>query len=109
MLRQIEADGREKRTLTEEGETKNRAVQQKESQISSLMEEARVKEKHKSEEIDRLMLAHSYEVEQLQLQFRKEKNALTKEGERKDGIILQKENQISSLRKTCRLKRNKKL
>ena len=70
MLRQIEADGKENRALTEEGERKDRAVQQKESQISSLREEVRAKEEQKSEEIDRLKLVHSTEVEQLQLELR---------------------------------------
>ena len=80
MLRQIEVDGREKRALTEEGERKHRAVQQKESQISSLREEFRAKEEQKSEEIDRLKLAHSSELEQLQLQLRdmKTQNQCTK-------------------------------
>ena len=98
MLRQIEAGGREKRALTEErerkdniiqeksneiliyreeilalteeGERKDRAVQRKESQISSLREEIQAEKEQKSEEIDRLKLAHSIEVEQLQLQLR---------------------------------------
>ena len=70
MLRQIEADGREKRALTEEGERKDRAVQQKESQISSLREEVQIEKQQKSAEIGRLKLAHSSEVEQLHLQVR---------------------------------------
>ena len=80
MLRQIEADGEEKRGLTEEGERKDRAFQQKESQISSLREEVQAKEEQKFAEIDRLKLAHSTEVEQLQLQLKdmKTKNQCTK-------------------------------
>ena len=109
MLRQIEADGREKRALTEERERKDnviqeksneiliqreeilalteerekkdRAIQQKESQISSLREEvSKAKEEQKSAEIDRLKLAHSSEVEQLQLELRdmKTQNQCTK-------------------------------
>ena len=108
MLRQIEADGKEKRTLTEEGERKENVIQeknneilihreeilaltkegenkdgtiqQKESQISSLREEFRAKEEQKSAEIDRLKLAHSSEVEQLHLQVRdmKTQNQCTK-------------------------------
>ena len=108
MLRQIEADGREKRTLTEEGERKDniiqeksngilihreeilalteegerkdRAVRQQKSQISSLMEEIQAKEEQKSAKIDQLKLAHSSEVEQLQLQLRdmKTQNQCTK-------------------------------
>ena len=70
MLRQIEADGVEKRALTEEGQRKDRAVQQKERQISSLRQEVQAKEEQKSAEIDRLKLAHSSEVEQLRLQVR---------------------------------------
>ena len=70
MLRQIAAVEEEKRTLTEEGERKDRAIQQKESQISSLREEIQAKEEQKSDEIDRLKLAHSSEMEQLHLQVR---------------------------------------
>ena len=70
MLRQIEADGAEKRALTEEGERKDRAVQQKESQISSLRHDIQAEKEQKSEEIDRLKLAHSSEVEQFHLQIR---------------------------------------
>ena len=70
MLRRIEEDGREKRALTEERERKDRVVQQKESQISSLREESQAKEEQKSAEIDQLKLAHSGEVEQLRLQVR---------------------------------------
>ena len=58
MLRQIEADGRKKGALINEGK-------EKESEISSLRKEVRAKE----EEIDRLKLAHSTEVKQLQLQL----------------------------------------
>ena len=70
MLRQLETVEEEKRALTEEGQRKDRAVQQKENQISSLREEVRAKEEQKSEEIDRLKLAHSSEVEQFRLQVR---------------------------------------
>ena len=70
MLRQIEADGEEKRALTEEGERKDRVIQQKESQISLHKEEVRTKEEEKTAETDQLKLAYSSEVEQLQLQVR---------------------------------------
>ena len=98
MLRQIEEDEREKRAfteegerkdkiiqeksneilmnreeilaLTEEGESKDRVIQQKENQISSLRKDILAKEEQKSAEIDRLKLAHSSEVEQLNLQAR---------------------------------------
>jgi chromosome segregation ATPase len=39
---------------------------------------------------------------------RREKSALSEEGERKDGIILQKENQISSLRKEVQVEKEQK-
>ena len=52
MLRRIEVDGEEKRALTEEGERKDRVIQQKVA------------------EVDRLKLVHYSEVEQLQLQVR---------------------------------------
>ena len=67
MLRRIEADGEEKRALTEEGERKDRVIQQKENEISLHREEAQAKN---SAEIHRLKLAHSSEVEQLRLQVR---------------------------------------
>ena len=70
MLRQIEEEREEKRTLIEEGERKDRAIQVKESQISSLGEEVRAKEERKTAEIDQLKLAHSSEVELLRLQVR---------------------------------------
>ena len=70
MLRRIEVDGEEKRALTEEGERKDRIIQQKDSQISVHKEEVRAKEKQKTTEIDQLKVAHSSEVEQLQLQVR---------------------------------------
>ena len=70
MMRQIEADGEEKRALTEEGERKDRVIQQKESEISLHKEEVRAKEKQKTADIDRLQLAHSNELEQLRLQVR---------------------------------------
>ena len=63
MLRRIEAVEAEKGTLTEEGERKDRVIQQKESQVQT-------KEEEKTAEIDQLKLAHSSEVEQLQLQVR---------------------------------------
>ena len=70
MLRQIEADGEEKRALTEEGERKDRIIQQKESQVSSLREEVQIEKERNIAEIDRLKLAHSSEVKQLRLQVR---------------------------------------
>ena len=69
-LRKIDTVEEEKRALTEEGERKDRFIQQKESQISSLGEEVQSKEEQKTAEIDRLKLAHSSEVEQLRLQIR---------------------------------------
>ena len=63
MLRQIEADGEEKRALTEEGERKG-------NEISLHREEAQAEKDKNSAEIHRLKLAHSSEVEQLQLQVR---------------------------------------
>ena len=69
MLRQIETDREEKKALTEERERKDRVIQQKESQISSLGE-VRAKEEQKTAEIDRLNVLHSSEVEQLRLHIR---------------------------------------
>ena len=70
MLRQTEADREEKRALTKERERKDRIIQQKESQISSLGEEVRAKEEQKTAEIDQLNILHSSEVEQLRLHVR---------------------------------------
>ena len=70
MLRQIEADGEEKRALTEEGERKDRVIQQKENEILLHSEEAQAEKDKNSAEIHRLKLAHSSEVEQLRLQVR---------------------------------------
>ena len=70
MQRQIEADGEEKRALTEEGERKDRVIQQKEDEISLHREEAQADKDKNSAEIHRLKLAHSSEVEQLRLQVR---------------------------------------
>jgi chromosome segregation ATPase len=99
MLKQIEADEEEKRTLSEEGEKKDKVIQEKEIQIMSLNEEVNalseegerkdnviqekereiislnenVNTKHEhteSAEIDRLKLVHSSEMEQLRLKIR---------------------------------------
>ena len=63
MLRCIEAIEEEKRALREEGERKDRVIQE-------IVNEAQTKHQHQVEEIDRLKLVHSSEVEQLQLQVR---------------------------------------
>ena len=63
MLRHIEAQEEEKRTLREEGETES---QQKEQIIINLREEAQ----QKAEESDRLSAIFSSEVEQLKLQVK---------------------------------------
>ena len=54
MLRQIKADGEEKRALTEEGERKDRVIQQKENEISLHREEAQAEKDKNSAEIHRL-------------------------------------------------------
>ena len=80
MLKQIEADGEEKRALTEEGKRKDRVIQQKENEISLHREEAQAEKDKNSAKIHRLKLAHSSEVEQLRLQVRdlNTKSQLTK-------------------------------
>ena len=70
MLSQLKAANEEKRDLIEEGERKDRIIQQKESQISLLGEEIQARRKQALVEIDQSKLAHSREVEQLQLQLR---------------------------------------
>ena len=67
MMRQIEADGEEKRALTEKGERKDRIIQQKESQLSLHSKELQAEKKQNIAEIDRLKVAYSSEVEQLGL------------------------------------------
>ena len=80
MLRRIEADGEEKRALTEEGERKDRVIQQKEDEISLHRQRVQIEKEQKTAEIERLKLAHSSEVEQFQLQVRdlNTKSQLTK-------------------------------
>ena len=70
ILKRIEAVEEEKRVLTEEGERKDRVIQQKESQISLHREEVQAEKRKKIAEIDRLKLVHSSEVEQFRLQVR---------------------------------------
>ena len=70
MMRRIEAVEEEKRALTEEGERKDRVIQQKENEISLHREEVQAEKEQKIAEIDRQKLAHSSEVEQLRLQVR---------------------------------------
>ena len=67
---QISLLGEEIQALTEEGERKNRVIQQKENEISLHREEAQAEKDKNSAEIHRLKLAHSSEVEQLRLQVR---------------------------------------
>ena len=69
MLRQIEAVNENRRTLTEEGEKKDRVIQQLESQISSLKQKLQAKEEQQTTEMSRLKIAHRNEVELLQLQI----------------------------------------
>ena len=70
MLRQIEAVKEEKRALTEEGERKDRVIQQDEKQMLFYQEEIQAKKEQKIAEIDQLKVAHSSEVEQILLQVR---------------------------------------
>ena len=67
---QISLLGEEIQALTEEGERKNRVIQQKENEISLHREEAQAEKDKNSAEIHQLKLAHSSEVEQLRLQVR---------------------------------------
>ena len=69
MLRQTEADREEKRALTEEGERKDRIIQEKESQNLALRGEVQAEREIKNTEIHQLKLVHSSEIEQLQLQI----------------------------------------
>ena len=70
MVREIEANKEEIRALTENGERKDRIIEQRESKISSLREEVQAKCKQKIAEMDQLKLFHLNEVEQLRLQVR---------------------------------------
>ena len=67
MLQHIESVEEEKRTLIEEGERKDRIIQQNKVEIFHRDKEIRVEEQ-KSVEIKRVNVAHSSEVEQLRLQ-----------------------------------------
>lgn len=68
MLRRIESVEDEKRALAKERERINGVIQKQESHISSLRKNAQAKEEQKIAEMDRQILAHSGEMEQLQLQ-----------------------------------------
>ena len=65
MVREIEANKEEIKALTEDGEKKDRIIEQRESKISSLREAVQAKHKQKIAEMDQLKLFHSNEVEQL--------------------------------------------
>ena len=69
MLRRIEVQEEEKRTLREEGEREDRVIQQSKSQISICREDL-VLSQQKAAEIDQLKVVHFSEVEQLRLQVR---------------------------------------
>ena len=70
MLRQIETVEEENRALTEEGERKDRVIEQKEDEIS-LHREVQAEKEQKLAEIDQLnIIVHSSEMEQLRLQVR---------------------------------------
>ena len=70
ILRHIEVQQEEKRALREEGERKDRVIQQNEEQISIYRKGIQAKDQQKAAEIDQLKLVHSSEVEQLRLQVR---------------------------------------
>ena len=70
MMRQIEADKEEKRSLTKEGERKDRIIQQKEDEIISCREMLQAEKKQRIAEINRLEVAYSSEMEHLRLQVR---------------------------------------
>ena len=67
MLRRIERDEAEKRSLIYEGERKNRAISEAEDQITIYREEIRAKEKQKAVGISQVRAAYSTELEQLHL------------------------------------------
>jgi serine/threonine protein kinase len=70
MLRQIEANREEIRALTEEGQRKDRIIEQRESKMSLLREEIQTKNEQKFADMNKLKLSHSSEAEQLRLQVR---------------------------------------
>ena len=70
MLRNIENQEDEKRSLREEGERKDQIIQQNENQISIYKKEVQTKEQQKAAEIDQLKVVHFSEVELLRLQVR---------------------------------------
>ncbi len=69
MLRRIEADEKEKKTLKMEQERKYEEARQKEKQIVSLKEEGQRNEVKKSEQLNQLQLAFSTEFEQQKLEI----------------------------------------
>ena len=70
MLKHIEAQEEEKRALREEGEKKNKVIQQNENRFSIYRKGVWAKDQQKAAEIDQLKAVHSSEVEQLRLQVR---------------------------------------
>ena len=70
MLKHIEGVEWELKSLKEDGSQKDKIIQVKDDQISSLKQDVRKREVQKSQEIERLNLAHRAEVEQLRLQVR---------------------------------------
>ena len=70
MLKRIEAVEKEKRALTEEGERKDRFIQQKEDELALNRDKVQAEIQQKLTEIDRLNIVHSSEMKQLQLQIR---------------------------------------
>ena len=70
MLKRIKRTEEEKRALTEEGERKDRVIQQNEEQMLVYQEEIQANEEQKAVEINQLKFIHSTELEELRLQVR---------------------------------------
>ena len=90
LLEQIERERREKSALTEEGEKKDKVIQEKNEEIVFLTEEREINENVIQEKNDVNL-------------------ALIEQGQRKDEIILLKENQISSLRRAAQVDKEQKI
>ena len=103
MLRQIERERREKSALTEEGERKDKVIQEKNDKI--LIQRKEILTLTEEREMNKNVIQEKNDIISV---HREENLALTEQGQKKDEIILQKENQISSLRRAAQLDKEQK-
>ena len=76
MLRHIEADEKKKIEMREQGERKDKKIEQTEDQIRDMRKDALITEQKQAKEIDQLKLFHSTQMDQLKVQVKHEKTKL---------------------------------